>query len=109
MAYSDRLNERISTATARWNNTTRKKMFGGICYLLNGNMFCGIQKNALIVRVGIDAAELALQQPHVKPFSPTGKPMKGWVLVEQPAFQTENELNKWLLKARQFTETLPVK
>jgi TfoX/Sxy family transcriptional regulator of competence genes len=109
MAYSTELNERISKATARWKNTASKKMFGGICYLLNGNMFCGIQKEALIVRLGINAADKALQQPHVKPFDPTGKPMKGWVLVEKLACQSDDDLNRWLQQARQFAKTLPAK
>ena len=84
-------------------------MFGGICYLLNGNMFCGIQNDALIVRLGDSVAQQALQQTHVKPFNPTGKPMKGWVLVPQQALQTDSDLKKWLNQARQFTKTLQAK
>jgi hypothetical protein len=72
-------------------------------------LFCGIQNEALIVRLGETAAELALQKSHVNPFNPTGKPMKGWVLVEQPAIQSDRDLNKWLEQARHFTQTLPAK
>lgn len=109
MAYNKELNARINNAIARWKNTTSKKMFGGICYLLNGNMFCGIQNDALIVRLSETMAEQALQQSHIKPFSPTGKSMKSWVLVQQQALQTENDLKKWLQQAKQFTKSLPAK
>ena len=109
MAYNNELNQRIIKAVARWNNIASKKMFGGVCYLLNGNMFCGIQNDALIVRLGKTAAEQALRQSHVNPFSPTGRPMKDWVLVEQPAVQSDTDLKKWLDQARRFTQTLPAK
>ncbi|WP_455212340.1 TfoX/Sxy family protein [Kaarinaea lacus] len=109
MPYSDELNMRINNSIALWKNTTSKKMFGGICYLLNGNMFCGIQNDALIVRLGETMAEHALQKSHVKPFNPAGKPMKGWVLVQKQALQKDNDLTNWLKLAKQFTKSLPAK
>jgi TfoX/Sxy family transcriptional regulator of competence genes len=60
MAYNNELNERIHKIIARWKNTDYKKMFGGICYLLNGNMFCGIQAHGLILRLGPSGADQAL-------------------------------------------------
>jgi len=109
MAYSNELNERINKTTARWKNIASRKMFGGVCHTLNGNMFCGVLDEHLILRLGVSAAEAALQQTHVKPFSPTGKPMKGWVLVESPAFRSDDALNRWLDQAKQFVTTLPSK
>lgn len=109
MAFSNELNGRVHKIIARWKNTEHKKMFGGICYLLNGNMFCGIQADRLILRLGTRVAEQALQHTHVRSFNPTGKPMKGWVLVDKPAFQADQDLRTWLEQAKQFVKTLPSK
>jgi len=84
-------------------------MFGGVCHLLNGNMFGGVYKDKLILRLGVDEAENVLTQKHIVPFDITGKPMKGWVMVEEKGFLTEEELNGWLKKARKFVKTLPPK
>jgi TfoX/Sxy family transcriptional regulator of competence genes len=82
MAFDESLVQRIRDAVARKKNIEEKKMFGGVGFLLNGNMLVGVWKNSLIVRVGPDGYEDALLEPHVKEFAITGKPMKGWVLVE---------------------------
>jgi hypothetical protein len=88
--------------------TTRKKMFDGTCYLLNGNMLCGVYKDFLILRLGYDEARKALSKPHVKPFDITGRPMKGWVMVEAPGFEGPR-LSQWLALAKTFVKTLPPK
>ena len=79
MPYNENIDRRISKLTAAWKNTDRKKMFGGVCHLLNGNMFCGVHKDSLILRLGEENARHAAGNPDVKPFDITGKPMKGWV------------------------------
>ena len=107
MAYSEELDARIAIVLKNWR-TTRRKMFGGTCHLLNGNMMCGVYKNYLILRLGAAESEKALQQPHVKIFDITGKPMKGWVMIDEAAL-AGNELDKWLEKARSFAESLPPK
>jgi hypothetical protein len=83
-------------------------MFGGICYLLNGNIVCGIYKEFLILRLGEEEAALALQQPQVRDFDITGRAMKGWVMVEEKACRG-NQLEDWLNKAKAFVERLPEK
>jgi TfoX/Sxy family transcriptional regulator of competence genes len=108
MSYNENLDERISQSVSTWENIGRKKMFGGVCYLLYGNMFCGVYKDYLILRLGEQVAAQALKEPFVRDFDITGRPMKGWVMVEEKAFAGP-KLEKWLKKARLFVETLPKK
>jgi hypothetical protein len=96
MAFDETLAQRIRDALARKKNIEAKKMFGGIGFLLNGNMLVGVWKNSLIVRVGPDAYNDALLEPHVKEFDITGKPMKGWVLVEPEGVEDEGQLKEWI-------------
>jgi len=90
MAFSETLAERIRRGLARKKNIDEKKMFGGIGFLLNGNMLVGVWKDSLIVRLGDEQGEEELLEPHVKKFDITGRPMKGWVLVgpEEPRMTT---------------------
>jgi len=109
MAYNEKIETRIKKLVSGWKNTDSKKMFGGICHLLNGNMFCGVHKDFLILRLGREKAENAMKLPHVRPFDITGKPMKGWVMVAEDGFKTDDELKNWLNQTRKFAETLPMK
>ena len=107
MNYNQAIDSNVSRIVSKWG-TTRKKMFGGTCHLLNGNMLCGVYKDFLILRLGKDRADDALNQDYVKPFDITGKPMKGWVMVEAPGFEGPL-LSQWLGEARNFVESLPPK
>ena len=107
MPYDQELDDRLNAAIAGWG-TTRKKLFGGTCDLLNGNMLCGVYKDNLILRLGPEQAERALTRPHVKPFDISGKPMKGWIMVGK-AGVSDADLRQWLAEARRFVETLPPK
>ena len=109
MAYDEKLDRRIKKFVSDWKNTEAKKMFGGICHLLNGNMFCGVYKNFLILRLGPDKAGDALKLPYVRPFDITGRPMKGWVMMAENGFKSDDDLKKWLDQTRKFVETLPTK
>jgi TfoX/Sxy family transcriptional regulator of competence genes len=109
MPYNKDLEARIQKIVSSWKNTDSKKMFGGICHLLNGNMFCGVYKDFLILRLGEDKAGDALELPFVKPFDITGKPMKGWVMVEESGVAGKKELKIWLEKAKAFAKTLAPK
>ena len=109
MAYNEELEKRIKTIVSDWKNTADKKMFGGVCHLLNGNMFCGVHKDFLILRLGIKGAETALKSAHVRHFDITGKPMKGWVMVANDGFKSDRDLKKWLDQAVDFVKTLPAK
>ena len=84
-------------------------MFGGVGFLLNGNLLVGIWKDSLCVRLGPDQAEEALLEPHVEEFDITGRPMKGWVLVEPKGVEGDDQLAGWIQRAMKFVGTLPAK
>jgi TfoX/Sxy family transcriptional regulator of competence genes len=109
MAYDEQLEARIERMVSGSKNTNKKKMFGGVCHLLNGNMFCGVYKDSLILRLGEANAEKAMARPFVRPFDITGRPMKGWVMVESQGFGTDKALKEWLDQARKFAGALPPK
>lgn len=108
MAYDKALDRRMIEILSAWDNVVPREMFGGICYLLNGNIVCGIYKDYLILRLGEEEAALALQQPQVRDFDITGRAMKGWIMVEQKACKGK-QLEDWLNKARAFVARLPEK
>ena len=89
MPYNRELDDRINVIIADWG-TTRKKMFGGTCNLVNGNMMCGVYKDYLTLRLGEGAGKAALLRPHTKPFDITGKPMKGWIMGRRISFPARN-------------------
>src|SRR5262245_60640236 len=109
MAFSEALAGRIRQRLARRKNIEEKKMFGGVGFLLNGNMLVGVWKELLIVRLGPEEGEEALKEPHVRVFDITGRPMKGWILVAPDGVATEDQLSDWLQRAEKFVETLPAK
>lgn len=109
MAFDESLAGGIRDVLAHRTDIVDKKMFGGLGFLLNGNMLVGVWKDSLIVRVGPDAYEDALREPHVKEFDITGKPMKGWIMVEPEGVAEEYELKNWIEQAQKFVKTLPRK
>ncbi len=109
MPYNQEIDHRIREIVAHWPNTEAKKMFGGICHLLNGNIVCGAYKEFLILRLGEAAAEESLNKNHVYPFDITGRPMRGWVMVAAEGFAGQEKLKRWLKAARNFVMSLPAK
>jgi len=109
MPYSESLADRIRCRLARRKNIEEKKMFGGVGFLLNGNMLVGVWKESLIVRLGPETGEEALLEPHVKEFDITGKPMKGWVMVGPEGAEDDDQLKGWIERATKFVKTLPAK
>ena len=109
MAFSESLAARIRDALARKKSVEEKKMFGGVGFLLNGNMLVGVWKDSLIVRLGSDEGEVALLEPHVKAFDITGRPMKGWVLVEPEGVAQNDQLKDWIQRAMKFVGKLAAK
>jgi TfoX/Sxy family transcriptional regulator of competence genes len=109
MSYNSELEEKIEVIVSPWDNLEKKKMFGGICYLVNGNMCFGIWKDYLIVRMAADLAAEKLMDANVKTFDITGKPMKGWVMIQKASWSNRDELLHWLENGRSFALTLPVK
>jgi hypothetical protein len=109
MTYNEKVGNRIKNIVSKWRHTESKKMFGGVCHLLNGNMFCGVYKDFLILRLGKEGADKALKLPTVREFDITGRPMKGWAMVGQEGFKSDEELKTWLAQAKTFVKTLPKK
>jgi TfoX/Sxy family transcriptional regulator of competence genes len=108
MAYNLKLAERIRSLLAGLP-FVEKKMFGGVGFLLNGNMACGVNKDDLIVRIDPEKQNTLLRKPHARPFDLTGKPMKGWLLVEAEGCKTEKQLRAWVNEGIEFASTLPPK
>jgi hypothetical protein len=109
MAFDETLAARIRDALAHRRNIEEKKMFGCICFLLNGNALAGVWKDRLIARLGPDEGEAALREPLVRAFDITGKPMRNWVAVGPERVEDDDELNGWLERATKFVRTLPAK
>ena len=109
MAFSISLAARIRDVLARKRGVEEKKMFGCICFFLNGNALAGVWKDSLIARLGPDKGEAALLEPHVRQFDITGRPMRNWVVVEPEGVEDDEQLAGWIERAMKFVTTLPGK
>jgi TfoX/Sxy family transcriptional regulator of competence genes len=108
MAYNLKLAERIRSEL-KGISFDEKKMFGGVGFLLNGNMACGVHKEDFIVRVDPEKHNTLLKKPHVHPFGMTGRPMKGWLVVDEDGIKTNKQLDTWIKEGVEFALTLPPK
>jgi TfoX/Sxy family transcriptional regulator of competence genes len=108
MAYDEDLADRVRVVLPAAGEVTERKMFGGLAFMLGGHMFCGIVKDDLMVRLGPDAADRALDEPHVRPMDFTGRPMKGMVYIE-PAGLAGPALRRWVDAAADYARSLPPK
>ena len=109
MAYDENLGLTIRILLGNESGLVEKKMFGGVGFILNGNMACGVHKDSLIVRVGAEAYQAALDKPHARIFDITGRPMTGWVMVEPPGFEHDQDLKDWVMQGLEFARSLPPK
>jgi TfoX/Sxy family transcriptional regulator of competence genes len=109
MSYSKSLAARVRDVLAGRGGIVEKRMFGGVAFLLHGNMLVCVWNDSLIVRLGPDVGDRALSEPHVRPFDVTGRPMKGWVMVEPDGLDTDTQLRDWIERAVSFVQTLPAK
>jgi TfoX/Sxy family transcriptional regulator of competence genes len=109
MPFDESLAARIRKVLARKRGIEEKKMFGGVGFLLNGNLLVGVWKDSLIVRLDPEESADALREPHVKAFDSTGKPMKGWILVEPEGIEDNDQLAGWIDQATKFVKSLPTK
>jgi hypothetical protein len=108
MAYDERLAERVRAAMPTTGDLTERRMFGGLCLMLDGHMVCGVSGDRLMLRLGPEAADAALDRPHVRVMDFTGRPMNGYVYVE-PAGLRGRALGRWLAGAAAYVATLPPK
>lgn len=109
MPYDESLADRLSVALSLKRGIEKKKLFGGIGFLLDGNMLVGVWKNSLVVRLGSLDYENARLEPHVREFDITGKPLKGWVMIEPDGIEDDEQLFGWIERATAFVKTLPKK
>ena len=109
MAFDEQLAERVRGQLAAEHGLAEKAMFGGVAFLLDGNMAVGLSGVELMVRVGPARSDAALARPHARPFDMTGRPMKGWILVGPAALEGERELADWVSEGVAFARSLPPK
>lgn len=108
MTYDEKLSARVRRVLPPSDHIVEKHMFGGIAFLLDGRMFCGVTNKDLMVRVGPDAYEAALARPHVRPMDFTGRPLTGFVFVGPSGSRTDAAVTTWVRQATAFVSALPV-
>jgi len=109
MTYDEGLAERIRQHLGDDPGVAEKRMFGGIAFLLHGNMAVGVTGDDLMVRVGPDATDAALARPGARLFDMTGRPMRGWVVVDPSAVTEDEALGEWIDEGYAFAVGLPAK
>ncbi|AZP15242.1 TfoX/Sxy family protein [Streptomyces aquilus] len=109
MAYDEGLAERIRERLGADPAVTERRMFGGVAFLYDGNMAVGVTGDDLMVRVGPHATDIALARPGTRVFDMTGRPMRGWVVVDGAAVAEDDALGAWLDEGRAFAASLPPK
>ena len=109
MAYDAGLAARLEVLLSNRRGYQSKRMFGGIGWMLHGNMCVGVYKDWLIARVGAGAEAKALASPHAKPMDITGKPMKGWIMVALAGVDKDRDFERFVTLAESFVKTLPRK
>jgi TfoX/Sxy family transcriptional regulator of competence genes len=109
MAYDEELAVRMRGVLAVTPDVSERKMFGGLAFMVAGNMACGIVGSDLMLRLGEEGADAALDQPHVRPMDFTHRPMKSMVYVGPEGVATDATLQHWVGKALAFASSLPPK
>ncbi len=109
MAYSEELAERIREVIGEREQVIEKKMFGGVAWMVSGNMAVGVIGDRLMVRLEPEEAEAALGEQHVGPMDFTGKPMRGFVTVEPEGLEEDRDLERWVNAGADFAASLPAK
>ena len=109
MSYDEGLAERLREALQSRRGISEKKMFGGLAFMSRGYMFIGITGDVLMARIGPEYYEQALSRPHVRVMDFTGKPMKGYVFVDPPGFESDSALSDWARMCHRFVQSLPAK
>jgi TfoX/Sxy family transcriptional regulator of competence genes len=109
MAYDEALADDIRMRLAEHPQVTERQMFGGIAFMINGNMAVGVTGDELMVRVGREGHDEAISRPGARLFDMSGRPMKGWLVVSQDGFATEGALVDWIEMGVAFAESLPAK
>lgn len=109
MAYNERLAERVRSYFTRRKGVEEKRMFGGLCFMLNGHMCCGIEKDRLMIRVLPDRYEELLKNSHARKMDFIGKPLKGFLFISEAGYRTAGGLSSWLDEAIECVKSKPPK
>ena len=109
MPYDEGLAQRVREGLEECPRVSEKKMFGGLAFLLAGNMCVGVVGDELMVRVGPDAYEEAVRQPHARKMDFTGRPMKGFVYVGHRGIASDAGLQRWIERGVRYAASLPAK
>src|SRR5688572_11424822 len=102
MAFDEGLAERVRELLGGRSDVADKQMFGGIAFLIAGNMACGVSGDDLMVRVDRGQSEELLREPGARPFDMTGRPMRGWLLVAPEATADDGDLERWVRRGEEF-------
>ena len=109
MAYDEDLADQVRQLLARRKGISEKRMFGGIAFLKDGNMCCGVVNEDVVLRLGPEGGVAALDEPDIRPMDFTGRPMKTMVYLGAPGWEDRNVLKSWVERALAFCSTLPPK
>ena len=109
MAYDEALAARVKEVLSGHSGIAERKMFGGLAFMLTGNMCCCVTDKGLMVRVGPEGYAEALALPHAGVMDLTGRPMRGWVMVQPAGLESDADLNQWVGRGAEFAATLPAK
>ena len=107
MGYDAAIADRLRALFADRADVAEKRMVGGLSFVVDGNMCCGVNGSALMVRVGPDAREAALAEPHVRSLEMGGRLVRGFVLIDPEGFPTDAALTAWVQRGLDFVGTLP--
>ncbi|MCG6976532.1 MAG: TfoX/Sxy family protein [Acidiferrobacterales bacterium] len=109
MAYDEGLSQRIRELLENESGVDEKRMFGGLAFMVHGNMSVGVTHSDLMVRVGPDDYDAALAEPHTRPMDFTGKPLRGFVYVDARGYESDEGLEKWVARGVHYALSLPPK
>lgn len=109
MSYDEGMAQRLREALSHRHDVVEKKMFGGIAFMVSGNMCCGVVDDTMMARVGPERYEQALGLPHAREMDFTGRPMRGFVFVHPDGLQTDEELGSWVRRCEDFADSLAPK
>ena len=109
MAHEEAVADRVRKEFLKIEGVTERKMFGGIAFMVHGNMCCGVINDKLMVRVGPEEYKASLTKPNVHEMDFTGRPLKGFIYVEPAGFKSVKDLKYWINKAMEYVMTRPKK
>jgi TfoX/Sxy family transcriptional regulator of competence genes len=107
MTFSEKTAGRIRSTLKHTRGLTERPMFGGAAFMLDGHMCCGVIEDKLVVRVGPNDYQQALQEPHARPMDFTGRPLAGFVYVAREGYESDQALLRWIHRGLDFVSTLP--